>query len=424
MDVKTEKKQSCVLELDINVPHSEMQTSEEEAITHLQSQTVLPGFRRGKAPRDLILNRHKEDVKKSILQQMLWSKLSEHIQNEKLKVISDPYVREVNYNLGEDLNFKATLELEPEFDIIEYNNIPVEIEKNDVTAEEEEKAFEDLQQKYSQFSSSEDGIIKKENFAVIDYKLSVDDKQLEEKSATWVKITDEAYLKNFTDQLIGMKIGEEKQIMANLPDNYAQKDYAGKQGLFQVKIIDVKQRIKPELNDDFAKTVGPFETLDALKEAIKKNLKEHKENQSRLTIENQVCDYLLKYSSMELPPTMLLREEQAFIRDAIQRLHYSGLKEEDLKKRLPDIQKEAKEKSREHLIIHFLLERIIENENMDVTEEDLEKEYKRMSLTFRMPVEKLKEKYSGDDEKEGLRSRIRKIKAIDFLINNANIKEK
>ena len=105
-------------------------------------------------------------------------------------------------------------------------------------------------------------------------------------------------------------------------------------------------------------------------------------------------------------------------------ISYSGLKEEDLKKRLPDIQKEAKEKAREHLIIHFLLERIIENENVDVTEEDVEKEYERMSLTFRMPVEKLKEKYSGDDGKEGLKSRIRKIKAIDFLINNANIKEK
>ena len=423
MDVKAEKKQSCVLEVDVNIPQSETAGAENEAVNYFQSKANIPGFRKGKAPKNMVINRFKQDIQQSVLRQVLWSKLSEYIEKEKLKITSDPIVQDINYNFGEDLKFIATLELVPEFSLPEYKNISVETESKEINKEEEEKALNDIREKYSQFKSSDDGVIKKGHFAIIDYELIVDENSIEKKEATWVKITEDAYIKEFTSQLAGLKIGDEKEIKATLPENYFQKEHANKQGTFHVKVIDAKERVLPELDDAFAKQVGPYENIEALKKNIYDRLKDFKEQNSKTVIENQISDYLLNSTKMDLPPNLLLQEKQAVIKESIQRMHYGGLKEEDIKGRLPEIEKESEKKAPENLILHFVLEKIIELENIKCEDEDFEKEFERMSTAFHMPVEKIKERFSEGKEKESLTARIRKIKAIDFLINSANIKE-
>ena len=386
----------------------------------------IPGFRKGKAPMSIIERTYGssifyEDTFNEIVPEIYEKELKEN----NIEAVSRPEIEITQMEKGKDLIFTAVVQTKPEVKLGKYKGVEVEKIDTSVVAADVKKELDRMAEKNARMVSVDNRAVKNKDIAVIDFEGFVNGVPFEGGKAEnhELEIGSKTFIPGFEDQVIGMKIDEEKDINVKFPEEYFSKELAGKDATFKVKLHEIKVKELPAIDDEFAKDVSEFDTLKDLKASIKEKLVEDKKNQAKYQLEDAVIKEVAKNTEIDIPSGMIETELDNILKDIDGRLAYQGLNLAQylklINKSEDDMRKEYEAQASESVKTRLVLEAIVKAEKIEATDDEIEEKIKEMAKNYGKKEEELLE---NENLKEYLKNNITTEKAIQFIVDNAKIK--
>lgn len=423
------KKEGNKIELKVIVTKEEFKKGISEAFQKNKTKFQIPGFRRGKAPRQVIEQRYGKEVFYEEAINIAFPKAYEKaLDAHNIDPVDQPTIDidgEISSN--DDLTFKAIVEIMPEVEIKDYKGIEVSKEEISVEDSEVDARINQDREANGRLITIEDRPVKDGDIVKLDFTGFIDEEKFEGGEAKDYELTigSKQFIPGFEEQLIGMNLNEEKAIEVTFPEDYNKEELKGKIAKFEVKINDIKEKELPELDDEFAKDVSEFDTLDEYKEDIKKNILKEKEAQGKREIENKILDVIVNSMDVEIPEAVVNRQIDMMIRDFDMQLRYQGM---DINKYFEmtgtteeSLKEQMKEDAEKRVKTQIAIEEIGKKENIEVSEEDYEKEIEKMAEQYKQDIKKIKDNL-GEREEENIKDSIKSRKTVEFLVENSNVK--
>ena len=428
MNCKVEKTENAnEVKLELTVEASKF----DEAIKKVYFQSAkyfnIPGFRKGKAPINIVEKYYgKEIFYEDAFNEVAQPALEEAVKENKLEIVSRPDIEVKQIGKGQDLIFTAVMQTKPEAKLGKYKGLEIKKVEYNVTDEDINHELEHMQEHNARMITIEDRPVEDGDIATIDFEGFVDGKPFEGGKAEGHELTigSKTFIPGFEDQVIGMKIDEEKDINVKFPDEYFSKDLAGKDATFKVKVHEIKKKELPTLDDEFAKDVSEFDTLADLKEDIKKKQEKQNEEKAKYETQEAIMKAIVEKIEVEIPTGMIETEVENMLKDIEQRLSYQGLKLNQylqmLGKTEEELKKEYEPQAIEGIKSRLALEAVIKAEKIEVEDKEIDEKLKEMAKNYGKENDEafMKNENVRNYIKEGMQSE----KAIDFLVKNAKIK--
>ncbi len=425
MSLQVEQLEKNMVKLTIEATAEEFEAAIEKAYLKNRSKMNVQGFRKGKAPRKIIEKMYGteifyEDAANSIIPDAYEKALSE----SDLDIVSQPDIDVTQIERGKSFIFTATVAVKPEVTLGDYKGI--EVKKADIEVNDDEVTAEldKVREQNARLVAVEDRPAQDKDQTVIDFEGFVDGVAFEGGKGEDYPLTlgSHSFIDTFEEQLVGKKIGEEVEVNVTFPEQYQAEELAGKAAVFKVTLKEIKEKELPELDDDFAQDVSEFDTLDEYKADIKAKLIEKKEKDSKRAKEDEIVEKIIENATMEIPDAMLNTQIRQMADEFAQRIQAQGLTIEqyfqftgmDNQKYIETLKPQAMKRIQSRLV----LEAIVKAENIQVSEEELEKEIGEMATMYQMEADKLKE-IIGDKEKEQMKMDIAVQKAVDLIADEA-----
>lgn len=401
----------------------------DEGIKKVYAKTAkyfnIPGFRKGKAPMSLI----EKTYGPSIFYEDTFNEIVPEIYDNELKennidAVSRPEIKIDQMEKGKDLIFTATVQTKPEVKLGKYKGIEIEKGSITVSASDVKSELEKMAEKNARMISIEDRAVKSKDVAIIDFEGFVDGVAFEGGKAEnhELEIGSNTFIPGFEDQVIGMKIDEEKDINVKFPEEYFSKELAGKDATFKVKLHGINSKELPKIDDDFAKDVSEFDTLKDLKASIKEKLTDEKKNQVKYALEDAAIKEVCKNTEIDIPSGMIEAEIENILKDIDGKLSYQGLNLQQYLKMInkseEDMKKEYENQAKESVKTRLILEAIVKAEKIEASDEEISAKIKEMAANYGKKEEEL---LNNENLKEYLKNSITTEKAIQFIIDNAKI---
>lgn len=423
MKSKVKKLEGTARQLEIEMPKESIENSFNKIIEEIRKTANIPGFRPGKAPLDLVEKKHNGDAMEEVKRQLVPQAYQQALEEQNINPLSYPELSDINISLGGILTFKAKVDMYPKVKLCKYKNLKVETSKVEVSDKEGEEALNHLVNINAEFVTV-DGALKKGDFGICDVETFIDGKVIAKKRENmWIEVDKEASMLGMGEDLCGLKPSDEKDIDVELPENYPDKRYAGKKAVFHVKVKEVKERKLPKINEEFAKKLGKND-IKSVREKINSQLKEKKEVNERINIKNQIMEQLIDKHKFDMPHSMVKRQLKVLLEKAENELIQKGVDKNEIethKEQLKDkLQKEAEDKVR----VYFILDEIAKQEKIEVNDEEIDNWLKNLAASYNQPVEDVKKYYEENSLIGGLEEHLREDKTLDFLVSEADVKEK
>ncbi len=428
MNCKVEKtKNANEVKLEITVEAEKFDEAIKKVYFKSAKYFNIPGFRKGKAPMQIVEKYYgKEIFYEDAFNEIVQDALEEAVEENKLEIVSRPDIEVTQIEKGKDLIFEAIMQTKPEIKLGKYKGIEIKKVEYNVTDEDIEHELGHMQEHNSRLISIEDRPVESGDIATIDFEGFADGKAFEGGKAEGheLEIGSNSFIPGFEDQVIGMKIEEEKDIQVKFPEEYFSKDLAGKDAIFKVKVHEIKKKELPELDDEFAKDVSEFDTLKELKESIKEKQQKQNDEKAKYETQEAIIKAVCEDIQVEIPSGMVESEIDNMLKDIEQRLFYQGLKLEQylqmMGKTEEEMKKEYEPQAIEGIKSRLALEAVIKAEKIEATDEEIDEKLKEMAKNYgkENDEEFLKNENVRNYLKQGLASE----KAIDFLVENAKIK--
>lgn len=430
MSVQVEKLEKNMAKLTIEVPAEELDKAIQSAYQKNKGKISVPGFRKGKVPRQLIEKMYgKEVFYEDAANELLPTAYEQALEECTEEIVSSPKIEVTQIEAGKPFIFTAEVALKPEVKLGKYKGVKVEKQDTSVTDEEIAAELDKERENNARTIEVTDRAVKDGDIATIDFEGFVDGVAFEGGKGENYPLTigSGSFIPGFEEQLIGKNKDEEVEVNVTFPEDYHAEELKGKAALFKVAIKEIKEKELPELDDEFASEVSEFDTLDEYKADIKAKLTEKKEKDAKNAKEEAVIDAIIADASMEIPEAMLETQQRQIVQDFAQRLQMQGLSLEqyfqftglDSAKMLEQVKPQAERKIKSRLV----LEAIVAAENIQASDEDYEEELKRMGEVYNMEVDKVKEML-GDNEKAigQIKEDLAITKAVEFVVKEAKEK--
>lgn len=422
---KTENKNELKLEFKIEAEKFD------KAIMKVYTKSVkyfnIPGFRKGKAPFNIVERMYGDEIfYEDAFNELVPEIYEKEIEENKIEAVSKPNINIINMKKGEDLVFTAIVQTKPEVVLGKYKGIELKKVEYPVTDEDVEHELGHMQEQNARTITIEDRPVKEKDIAVIDFEGFVDGKAFEGGKAEnhELEIGSKTFIPGFEDQVIGMKIDEEKDINVKFPEDYFSKDLAGKDATFKVKLHEIKEKKLPELDDEFAKDVSEFDTLKDLKESIKEKQQAENDHKAKHETENIALEAVANETKIDIPSGMIETEIDAMIRDLEQQLSYQGISLDQYLKIMnmtrQQVEDNYKEQAEKNVKTRLILEAIIKEEKLEASQEEIDSKLKEMAASYGRKEEELNK---NEALKEYIANNIKTEKAIELIIKNAKIKK-
>ena len=399
---------------------SEAEVSKEfaSALNQYVLRAKVKGFRQGKAPQDVVKQMFASDIREAVLNALAPRVVGRELAAQKASPISTPVITDIVLEEGKPMQLKAEYEVWPEFILPEYKKLKIKQKKSAVTTQEVDNSLEELRERSAQYTPVEDRGIQNEDYVMAQVQgKDIRTKRLLPSEKVFVMSGHADNEPALNENMLSMKIGEEKHFTVNYPEEHKNKKVAGKDIDYWVKIISIKEKKLPELDDGFAKDMGSFENLKALKDEIRKQMKESQEQIQKRELSEKVVALVTEKVDLELPESLVQQETLAQLRSLIQSQRQPPTKQEDR----AQWETIAKQKAEQIVKNHLILMRIAEQEKLEISEEEITDEYKVLAEANHVPLPQVVEAMNQDDRKTELKQSLLLRKTIDFLVDNAII---
>lgn len=425
MSVQVEKLEKNMAKLTFEVSSEEFENAIAKAYKKNKNKISMPGFRKGKAPRAMIEKMYGkgifyEDAANSIIPDAY----ADAAKESELEIVAQPEIDVTQIESGKPFIFTATVALKPEVTLGEYKGIEVEKKEVEVTDEEVEAEINKVRESNARMLDIDDRATQDGDTVLIDFDGYVDGKQFEGGKADDYSLVlgSHSFIDNFEEQLVGKNIGDDVEVNVTFPENYQAEELQGKPAVFKVKIKEIKVKELPELDDDFAQDVSNFDTIAEYKEDLKKKLTENKEEALKREREEAVIGKIIENAQMDIPEQMVDAQTRQMTQEFAQRLSSQGLSIDQYmqftgltpQKMIEELKPQALKRIQSRLV----LEAVVAAENIETTEEELDKEIENMASMYQMEVDKLKE-VIGEEEKKQIGLDLAVQKAVEMVTEAA-----
>jgi len=403
-----------------------------EAITKdFQKQAALPGFRPGKAPRNLVLKKYETDIKDEAKRKLIGEHYRKALDEKKISVVGYPDIEEIQFGRGQALQFAATVETAPEFQLPEYKGLPAKREAKAVTEADVERALGLLAQQHTKFETVAREL-KTGDIAVVNYTGTCDGKPVLETAPTakglteqknfWVDLAPNSFIPGFADQLAGAKAGDKRTVTVDFPADFVTKQLAGKKGVYEVEIVEVKEKVLPPVDDELAKKYDA-ENLAKLREGVQRDLENELKYSQAKAIRGQVVRALLNAANFDLPESAVAQETRNVVYDIVRENTQRGVARDLIEKQKEEIYSAATQGAKERVKLAFLVQRIAEKENIQVSQEEVLKRAQSLATAYQIPLDKFIKDLQKRNGVAELYDQIAHEKVLAFLEQNAKIEE-
>ena len=425
MSLQVEKLEKNMAKLTVEVPAEEVEAALQNAYLKNRKQISVPGFRKGKVPRQMIEKMYGPEVFYDDAANALIQKAYPQAADEcELEIVSRPAVDIVQLEKGKPFIFTAEVAVKPEVTLGQYKGI--EVEKADTTATDEEVAAEldKEREANSRTITVEDRAVQDGDMTVIDFEGFVDGETFEGGKGTDYPLTigSGAFIPGFEEKLVGAEIGKEVEVDVTFPEEYHAKELAGKPAVFKCTVKEIKVKELPELDDDFAQDVSDFDTLEEYKADVRKKVEEKKAADAKAKKEDAVIEKIIEGAAMEIPDAMVETQAERMVDEFAQRLQMQGLTMEQYLQftggNVQALVEQSKPQALKRIQSRLVLEAVAAAENLTASDEELDAELGRMAEQYKMEVEKLKEMFAEEDLKS-VREDLAIQKAVELVTDAA-----
>ncbi len=422
---KTENANEVKLELTIEAQKFD------EAIQKVYFKSAkyfnIPGFRKGKAPMKIVEKYYgKEIFYEDAFNEVVPEELEEALKENNIEVVSKADIDVTQIEKGKDLIFTAIFQTKPEVELGKYKGIEIPKIEYNVSDEDVNHELGHMQDHNSRLIAVEDRTVEKGDITTIDFEGTVDGVAFEGGTAKGyeIEIGSNTFIPGFEDQIVGMKIDEERDIKVKFPEEYFSKELAGKDAVFKVKLHEIKKKELPELDDEFAKDVSEFDTLEELKKSIIERLEKENKEKQKYETEDAVIKAVCENIKVEIPSGMIETETEDMLKNFETKISYQGIKLEQylqiMGKTTEEVKKEYEPQAIEAIKSRLMLEAVIKAEKIEATKEEVIEKVKEMAKNY--GKEDNEEFLNNENVKKYIKASIESEKALEFLVKNAKIK--
>lgn len=427
MSVKVEKTENNnEVKLSFTVEADKFDEAMKKVYAKTAKYFTIPGFRKGKAPMQIVEKHYGSEVfYEDTFNELVPELFESACKENNLEVVSRPDIDITQIGKGKELIFTAIVQTKPEVKLPKYKGIQLKKIEYTVSDENIEHEIGHMVERNARLVSVEEGTVQNKDITVIDFEGFVDGVAFEGGKAEnhELEIGSNTFIPGFEDQIIGMKIDETKDINVKFPEEYFSKDLAGKDAVFKVTLHEIKRKELPKVDDEFAKDVSEFDTLEELKNSIKEKLEEENKNKAKYETEEEAIKTVCEATQLDIPSGMIETEIDNMLKEVEERLAYQGLSMEQYRqitnKTEQDMRKEFEEQAQKSVKSRLVLEAIVKAEKIEPSEEEIAEKIKEMAEKYGRKEEELTE---NEHLKNYLKENMSTEKAIAFLVENAKIK--
>ncbi|MBA7510312.1 Trigger factor [subsurface metagenome] len=426
LKVEISKKSECELVFKIEIPQVEIEKEIELTYNEIQKEAVIPGFRRGKAPPAFLREKFKSRCQETVLESLVPDALSQVVKEKGIDPIAPAEISDLKFDFAkrEPISFQATVEVIPRFEPRNYKKLKIKKEIKVTGDYEIGESLKELQKRNAQLVVSGDNVVDRKSYVVIDYQGFGNGKPLNglRGENQLISIESPIFLREFSEGLIGMERGGEKNVEVNFPDNYFNKKLAGHKVLFKVKVKEIKKMQLPEIDDAFAQGLGA-KSLRELKEKLRENLIKLEEHKTTEAMREQIIDRLIENNPVVVPNSLIEKQLDYLILKMKTYLQSRGLASKDIGADEEVLRKKYRNLAEKQVRSTLIFARIAEKENIQVDSKEIEKEIEETIKSTKEKEEEIKRYFYENIDQ--ITSKMRENKVFDFLIENAKIiKEK
>ena len=403
-----------------------------ESVTKdFRREASLPGFRPGKAPREMVLRKYEKDIQDETKRKLISEAYRKAVEEQKLDVLGQPDIEEIQFNRGQPLQFAATVETAPEFELPDYKGLPVRRELRSVTEADVQRALDLLREQRVSFTKVERPV-QSGDIAVVNYTGTCEGKPITEIAPTakglteqknfWVEAKAGSFIPGFADQLMGAKAGDKRTVQVDFPADFVTPQLAGKKGAYEVELVEVKEKVLPPLDEQLAKAYGA-ESLEKLQAGVRRDLENELKFKQEKTIRNDLVRALLGRVNFELPETAVAQETRNVVYDLVRENAQRGVPRDVIEKQKDQIYSAATHNAKERVKVQFLLRKIAEKEDIKVSQEEIAKRVHYLAGMYQIAPDKFLKDLQKRNGLIEVYDQIMNEKVIDFLEQNAKYED-
>jgi len=432
MKVTIEQKETCIVDLHIELPPERFHTEWKEVGSEYRRLANLPGFRKGKAPLAIVEKKYGQDIEQEVTRKLLDAAVREAITEQKLAPVQSPNVREIKLEGDRSLRFTATVVTRPAVNLPDYKGLEVTVEKPVVEEKQVEEFLDGLRGDLADFKTVEGRPLAMGDFAVLDYEGSIEGKTLAEtypdlqptyagRKNFWIKLEEERPIPGLAAGIVGMNPGETRGVTVSFPTEFGEEKLRGYKVTYKVTLHEVKERVLPPLDDAFAEKLSPGSTLEKIRETVRERLKANAEENFSRAVRAEVVKQLLEKVAVETPSTMVQQESTAILKEIIRENQQRGVSEEEIRSHQEELLGAAKQSAGEKVKLNFILGEIVTKEGIRVSREELAWRITNMAERYQMTPQKLLKELQKHRAIAGIEEEIALGKALDTVVSHARV---
>jgi trigger factor len=396
-----------------------------------QKHAQIPGFRAGKAPKDMVAKRYEKEIEGEAKKKLMGDSYRSAIKEHKLEVVGYPDIEDIQFGKGQAMQFAATIETAPDFELPDYRGVAAKREKREVTEDDIDRAIKLLAERVANYNTvpreAREGDI-----VVVNYTGTTDGKPitdlaptargLTEQKAFWVEVKADSFIPGFALQLTGAKAGDKRTVNVDFPADFVTPQLAGKKGTYEVEVVEVKEKSVPALDDAFAKTYSA-ESMTHLRDGVRRDLQNELNTKQIRSVRGQVVKGIMDQIKVELPETLVANETRNVVYQIVQENQQRGIAEEAINSQKDEIYKASNATARERVKASFVFQKIADKEGIRVTPEEVNARLYVLAQQYQMPADKFAKELEKRNGISEIWSQLLNEKVIDFLQQNAKIED-
>ena len=431
MNVSVKDAGTCRKTMTIEIPAETISEEKADTLKAYAKFANIPGFRKGKAPKHVVATKYAKEINQDLQERVLPKFYHEALQESELKVVNIVDATEVDIKEGEPVSFNVTVDVEPEFKLPKYTEIPVKEEKIEVTDEQVQVQIDMIRNQHANYEEVTGKAIEAGDMGQLTYEATTDGTPLQEAipeakgigsgEGYWVSADEHAFIPGMGEALIGLNIGDKKEVEVTFPENFMVKELAGIKALYNIEVTAIRVRTLPEIDETFLARLQ-VESEEALRSQIRESLEQQADNAALGKKHEQIVQYLIKKTKLDVPDSVVQQQTRNVMYDIANQRMMMGQTQEQIGEQQEEILKEAQDRALENVKLRYIGLGIATEQGFEASEVEIDEEIATMAIRQRKDAQELRKEMVENDSLASVGEQIRFNKALDYMLENAKIK--